>query len=177
MTAVLPAPPVFGEAADESLVSLHFAAHLEKRAGFHGKPNAMVHEPCGFLRDTKRPVHFVAADPVLAVGNHPDRGKPLAEIDRAILEDRPDLGRELPLRMLFLAFPEPPCRDEADIGTTTGRAMHAIGPAQFDHRQERNVRIGEVPDGFDEGLWLREREWGVFHTDQYDRRRLLCQVY
>lgn len=40
---------VSGEAADKRLVYLKFARHFLERAGLDRKPDAMVHEPCGFL--------------------------------------------------------------------------------------------------------------------------------
>src|SRR5437870_234575 len=67
-------------AADKGLIYLHFApvaAQLHKRASLHRKANAMEHEPSGFLGYTQVAAHFIAADPVLAVHNHPHRRQPL----------------------------------------------------------------------------------------------------
>ena len=134
----------------------------------------MIHEPRAFLRDTKRAVHLVTADPVLAIGDHPDSSEPLAEIDRAILENRADLGGELLPWVLFLAFPHAARCNEPRIGATARGTMDAVRPAQFDHRSQGDVGIGEIPDGFDEGAGL---VWCVRHADQYDSDRSLCQVY
>lgn len=134
----------------------------------------MIHKPCGFLSDAERPVHLVAADPVLAVGDHPDCGEPLTELDRAILEDRSDFGRELATGMLLFAFPDATSRDKARIGAPAGRAMHAIRPAQFDHCAKRDIRVREIAYCLDESLGFGGC---VRHTDQYDSSQSLCQVY
>ena len=133
----------------------------------------MIHEPRGFLGNAECPMHFVAADPIFAVGNHPYRSEPFPQIDRAVLEDGPDLGRKLATRMLFPALPNSPSRNEARISASTGRAMHTIRPAQFDHRAKRDVGVREVTDCLDEGLWFGSY---VRHADQYDSGRSLCQV-
>ena len=142
----------------------------------HCQPDAVIHEPSGLLSDTKRPVHLVAADPILAIGDHPDCSEPLPEVDWAILEDRSDLGGELAAGMLLLAFPQTASCNKPNVCATACRAADPIGPAQLDHRAQRYVRIGEIPDSFDESLRLRERRVG-FHTYQYDTDRLLSQVY
>jgi hypothetical protein len=162
---------VLGETANECFVGLDLSAHLKKRAGLHCEPDSVIHEPRSLLSDTECPMHLVAADPVLAVCGHPDRGEPLPQVDGTILKDGSDLGRELPARMLLLALPQPTCSNEPDIGSTACRAVDAIRPAQLDHRAHGDIRIGEISDGFNEGLGF------VHHTDQYDSDRLLCQVY
>src|SRR5260370_41280526 len=64
----------------------------------------MEPEPAGLLGDADRPRQLVGADTVLAVGEHPERGQPLVEANRAILEDRAELDRELPPTVA--AFPD-----------------------------------------------------------------------
>jgi hypothetical protein len=163
---------VLGEATNKRLVRLYLTAHLQKRASPHCQPNAVIHEPCSLLSDTERSVHLVAADSVLTVGDHPDCGKPLPEVDWAILEDGPDLCRELTARVLLFAFPKTASGDEPNVSTTACRAAHTVGPAQFDPRAQRNIRIGEVPDGIDQGLRLGGRGVGL-HKKQYDTIRAL----
>src|SRR5207248_11488029 len=85
-----------GLAADEGFVRLDGAAHLRPGPSLHGEPDAVEHEPAGFLGDAECARQFVRADAVLAVGEHPERGQPLVQPDRAILEDRAELDRELP---------------------------------------------------------------------------------
>src|SRR5262249_40394584 len=71
------------------------AAHLLEGPALHGETNTVKHEPCGFLRYSKRTVNLKRADAVLAVGNHPHSRKPLCKRQRGILEYSPDLHREL----------------------------------------------------------------------------------
>ena len=68
--------------------------------------DAMIHEPSSLLGNAKSAVHLIAADAVLAVGDHPNCSKPLPEIDWAILEYRSDLGGELAARVLLFALPK-----------------------------------------------------------------------
>jgi hypothetical protein len=166
---------ILGEPANERFVGFNLAAHLQKRASLHCQSDAVIHEPSGFLRDAERPMHLVAADPVFAVGDHPDCREPLPKVDWAILKDRPDLCRELPMRMLLFALPKTTSRYEPDIGTTTCRTTNAIGPAQFDHCAQRDIRVGEIPDGLNEGLGFGERF--DRHADEYGAGSLLSQVY
>ena len=48
-----------GEAAYKRFVSLKVTGHLLKRAALHRKPDAMVHEPRGFLSYANRTVNLV----------------------------------------------------------------------------------------------------------------------
>lgn len=73
---------------DERLIDFNSTAQLSERAGFHGEPNAVQHEPRRFLSDLQGSGKLAAADPVLSVGNAPDRDKPLVEPQRGILENR-----------------------------------------------------------------------------------------
>jgi hypothetical protein len=136
----------------------------------------VINKPGTLLCDPECPVHLIAADAVLAIRNHPNCREPLAQVDRAILKNRSDLGRELAARMLLFAFPHAPCRDEPSISPPARGAMHAARPAERDHRSQRNVRVGEIPDGFDKSFWLRERGFGL-HATEGRAFRSLSQVY
>src|SRR5207249_5718842 len=95
-------------------------------ASLHREPDAVKHEPAGFLCDTERPRQLVGADAVLAVGEHPQRGQPLVEPDGAILEDRPELHRELPPTLA--ALPDAAGLEEAGdppLARGTGRRLWA----------------------------------------------------
>src|SRR4051812_31423282 len=107
--------------------------------------------PRGLLRDADRPRHFVGADPVLAVGDHPDGDKPLIERKRAVLENGPDLGRELLASVLLSALPKATGREEANVLASASRAVDAARPTKLNHMLEGYVRVCEVPDGFNEG--------------------------
>jgi len=89
-------------AADEGLVDLDLAVELLEGARLHGEPDAVEQEPCRLLSDPKRPAHLVGGNAVLGVGDQPHRGEPLVEPDGRVLEDAPDLDRELPLAALAL---------------------------------------------------------------------------
>ena len=110
----------------------------------------MSHEPGGLLRDAEITGDLVGADAVLAVHDQPQGGEPLLQGDGAVLEDGPDLGRELLLA--GPALPEPPGRQEGSLRRLAARAGHgAIGPAQLDHERQAGVGIGEELDGVQEG--------------------------
>src|SRR5437870_2930443 len=57
--------------ADVGLIDFDFAADLAEGRGLHREPDAMEHEPRGFLSDPERPCDFVGADAVLGVGDEP----------------------------------------------------------------------------------------------------------
>ena len=133
--------------------------------------NTVQHEPSRFLRHTDRPMDFVGGNPILAVGQHPDRGEPLIQAERAVLENRPALRRELLADMRALAFPQAAGLDEPDISASTLWAVHAIRPAKLNHRRKRHIRVREVLDGFHEGLGFGA------HDGKSTEDRLLRQVY
>ena len=81
------------------------AAQLAAVLGLKRQTETREHEPRGLLGDAKRAGQFVAADAVLAVGEQPERGKPLLKADGGILKDGSDLERELRLWVLGVALP------------------------------------------------------------------------
>ena len=136
--------------ADVGFVNLDFAAgtaEFHEGIGLHGETDAMQHEPSGLLGDAERPVNFVGADAILAVGDHPNCDKPFIERKRRILKDSPDFGRELLADMSGPAFPHASGRDKAHVFASTGGAFDAIGPAALDHELEAVVGVCEVGDG------------------------------
>ena len=92
-------------AADKGFVNFHFAAQLLKRTHPQCKPNAMIHEPCGFLSYADSPVNFVGAYTVLAIHNLPHCTEPLVQAERGILEDRPGLYGKLAFIVMATALP------------------------------------------------------------------------
>src|ERR1017187_5477509 len=56
---------------------LHLPRELVPRSHAQRKPDAVIHEPCGFLGDVECPPDFATADAVLAIGNQPRRHQPL----------------------------------------------------------------------------------------------------
>ncbi len=147
---------VLRQPADVGLVGLDLAVdlhalRLEQRAGLHGEADAVEHEPRRLLRDPDGAVDLVGGHAVLAVGDHPDRDEPLVQAERAVLEDRPDLGGELAAGVDRLALPHPAGLDEAHVRGAARRAAHTLGPAKADHRGQRHVGVREVADGVREG--------------------------
>lgn len=143
---------VAGFAADECLIDCNVTGHAPEVTGLHGEPDALKHEPRGFLSDANGAVNFVGADPVLGIGDHPDSGEPLVQPDGATLKDGSNLDRELTPRVLALAFPHLPGRNLSHISPSAGGANNAIRPAEIDHESVADFRVREVPDCFDEGL-------------------------
>lgn len=141
-----------GRAPDEGLVYFDFAAQLHDAAALHGEAEPVPHEPRGLLGDSKRPRHFVGADAVLVVDQHPERGQPLVQSDRRILEDRPDLDRELLAWVLGPALPAAVVGEVGDLGTPAGRAGDAVRPPQPRQELLAGIGVGKDADRFQQGL-------------------------
>ena len=164
-------------AADESFVYFYFRsrpAEFQKRLSLHRKANPVKHEPRGLLCDAERPPDFVRTDSVFAIRNEPNCDEPLVESERRILTDSPDLGRELPLGMLRLAFPQATSRDESNVFASASGTHDAIGPATLNHEREAVIGIGEMYDGLLKCSGLLH---GVPHTQDRSKSVLLSQVY
>ena len=146
-----------GRAANESFVYFDFAAgtaEFQERAVLHSESDAMEHEPCGLLSDAESAAHFIRANAVLAIRNHPNGDKPLVQTNRRILKDGPDLDRELPMMVDGLALPLVLILEEDHVfPATSGAGYNAIRPAQLDHEVEAVVRVGEVNHSLLESLW------------------------
>lgn len=141
------------KSADESLVGFDWtiSAELIETAALHRLADAVKHEPCGRLSDAERTTDFIAANAVLAVDDLPHSDHPLVQSERAILEDRTDFDGELALGMSVLALPQSARGQKANDFTSAGRALNAIGPAQFAEQGERSVAVREVADRFHQG--------------------------
>ena len=137
-------------AADESFVHFDFppvAAEFHGGFGLHGEADSVEHEPCGFLSDAECAGHFIRANAVFAVGNHPHCDKPLIEWERGIFHNGSDFCGELPLRMLALAFPDAAGGKETDFLTPACRTFDIVRPAARNHEVNAVIGIGEVNDG------------------------------
>jgi hypothetical protein len=132
-------------AADVRLVNLHrvFGVAAEfSLPGLHHLPDAVQHEPSRLLSDPNCLGHLVGADPVLAIGQHPEGHHPLVETDRGILENRPNLEGELLLA--GVAVPDSPGLDEGMVlPTAPGAGNDPIRPTQVQSVLESTVRVGE----------------------------------
>lgn len=145
-----------GAATDERFVHFYnsLPAHLHDAALLQSQPHALKHEPCCPLGDLDVLPKFIAADPILAVRNLPERKQPLVESDGAVFHHRPDLDRELLPAHAFLARPELSSGDEANLVRTAPRAAnHARRPANGLHVFKRSLFVRKVADGFLERFW------------------------
>jgi hypothetical protein len=98
-------------------------------------------------------VNLVAADSVLAVGDHPHSHQPLIEADRRVFKDCSDLDGELAFGMPSLALPYPASWKVFGIGTSAGRANYVtIGPALSHEEGHAVVGVCEVGDGIMQGF-------------------------
>src|SRR5207245_629295 len=122
---------VAGLSADVGLICFANSAHLGNAPVLHREPNALQHEPRGFLSYAKCTVKLVRANAVLAVGSEPHCRKLLVQANRRIFKDRSNLGRKLLTRMSSLALPNFGVRQKRHALGTATRACDAIRPAHF----------------------------------------------
>lgn len=123
----------------------------------------VAHKPCGFLSNSQAAHDFVTADAVLATGNRPHCWKPLIQTERRILEDSPNLFRELTLGMLDGTLPNLTLRDVARVLSATTRTCNdAIRPTMRNQVIQAVISIGEVNDGFLAGGWFGCHESSKF---------------
>ena len=110
--------------------------------------NAVQHKPCRLLGNSDGLANFIRTDTVLAVGQHPNGGKPLVRSDRRIFHDGADLGRELAGLVYALALPLALVLQIDRISPTAERAVHhAIRPAKALHVLHSVIGIGEEQNG------------------------------
>ena len=136
---------IAGLASDVGLIDLHriFGVAAEfSRPRLHHLADAVEHEPSRLLGDSDGTGHFVAGNPILAIGEHPEGSHPLVETDRAILENRPYLEGELLLA--GVAVPNLPGLDEGMLlPTAPGARDNPIRPTEVEGVLESPVRIGK----------------------------------
>lgn len=147
----LPSVHVAGLGPDEGLIRFDFTPHLGNGTVLHGEPDAMEHEPSGFLRDAKSLGQFIAADPVLGVNDQPHGRKPLVVAKGAILKDRPNLGRKL--FMADHALPLGARRNKRDpLGLAMGADNNPVWPAKGAHELKPFGWVSKICDGLLERL-------------------------
>jgi hypothetical protein len=128
------------------------------------------HKPSRFLGHAKSAAEFVTTDSVPRIGDAPGRDEPLIEPKRGILENGPDLVRELLPAVLAaqnvprLDFPDP-------LRSAVRASSSAVWPLDPPHVKIADFQIGEVADGFKKGFGfhsclsfsiVRERPGGLF---------------
>src|SRR6185437_8516091 len=85
---------VAGLSSDEGFVYfnlLSFTAELPALWSLQAQTDTLQHKPCRLLCNPQSAVQFIAADSVLAVGQHPYSGHPLIQAKGGILEDGSNL--------------------------------------------------------------------------------------
>ncbi len=115
------------------------------------KTDAVHHEPCGLLSNSKSAANLIGANPVLGVHDEPNGNHPLVHAERGILEDGSDLDGELLLTVL--AEPNAPRRDKRMLRSIAAWASNfTIRPAQLYCVIKRALRVGEIRDCFLQSL-------------------------
>lgn len=156
-------------AADEGFVDLDFMAQFAALLPLLGKPDAVQHEPRGFLGDSEGAVDLATAYSVLSVLEHPHSRKPFIETNRGVLHDGSDLRGKLPLGMATAALPAQLILEEANILAATGRADYAILPFRTTGNKivQAILSVRETLDCFLKGLGFV----GGFHTSSLPQDR------
>lgn len=142
---------VTGLRADVGFVGFADAAEFIEIAVLHRQPEAVQHEPRGFLSHAKGAVKLAGANAVLRVDDQPSGGQPFGEAKGRILEDRPDLGAELLLAAL--AVPDPARLDVlADLFRAAAGTLHAVRPAHRRHEGVARLFVGEKASRVDQSF-------------------------
>lgn len=159
---------------DVSFVRFHVARKLVHAVVLNGQPDAVKHEPSGFLGDTQGAGQFARAYPVFGVHNHPEGREPFVQSKGAILENRTNLDGEL-LGALF-ALPNTAGAQKRCFGGLAARAFgFAIRPADRRYEVQGGVGIGEVLDGV--GQRLRKLGCALVHAYKLPKPAVVSQVY
>ena len=126
LSGVLTVVHVASLATDEGFIRFDRAGHLVDAPGTLCVANPVKHEPCRLLSYLKHSRDLVGRHAVLAIGQHPHRGKPLAQTDGRILENRAHFYAEL--LAAREAGPHQPCLEKRELLTLTARTLWAFRP-------------------------------------------------
>jgi len=148
--------------ADKGFVNFDFALELCGLSVAHRFASAVQHEPRLLLRYVERPRKFVRGRSILRVRQEPQRREPLAKRDRALLENRPRLGREHAIAVF--AAPALAGGDKLNgcRAASHSRAGDGVRPADLHEVGPRPVRVRKVGDGFEEGRRLLVRTLSMY---------------
>jgi hypothetical protein len=133
-------------ARQESLVCLNGHVRTAQRAAIgrrrHCVADSVTHEPCGFHAAAQHPLKLAGADAFLGRAHKVDRLKPMGHRRVAVLEDRPDLDRELLAALIALAETGPrglasKLADARRVGVAAMWADRAVRP-----QPSLNVGVG-----------------------------------
>ena len=160
--------------ANKGFVNLNFSGELSASFVLQGKPYAVHYKPCGFLSDAEIASHLIRTNSVLAIGDHPDGGKPLIQTNWGILTNGSDLHRKLSLGVMGAALPDAARRIEGDFLGPARRADHAIGPSLRHKISQAIVGIRKVDNRFLKSLWFAHDFCP--HRQNYSRSPWMSQV-
>lgn len=117
----------------------------------HRFTNPMEHEPRRLLRDTERTTQLMRRGSVLGVRQEPNRRKPLGERNRAMLEDRVDLDRKLPMTVKATPLFAGGDKRHRSRAATHPRTGYAVRPSSLNAVRPSAFRVGKEGDRFDQG--------------------------
>jgi len=161
---------VAGFPADERLIDFDLSVKLAVFT-LHCEPDAVKHEPRGFLSHAKRAMKLPRANPVLVVYDHPDRGQPLIQPERGVLENSASFQGELRTVVFAIAFPHTGLFEIDHVVGIAARAAHnALWPTKLNHELAAVLEVFEVDNRFSQCA-------SKFHDSDISNRRLVCQVY
>ncbi len=127
-------------------------AELGQAASLQSEAQTMKDEPRGLLSDAQSAGHFVRANPVPAVYEHPESGEPLVQSDRGILEDGAELDGEL--LVALLALPALLSLQVVVLFVAARGAFRAICPSEASYGVNADLLVRKVPDRGLKCLWL-----------------------
>src|SRR5580658_2658938 len=166
--------------ADKGFIGFYFAAILAEvgsaeRFVLHGQPNPVQHEPSRLLSNLHASSDLIAADSVLAIGNHPSCHHPLVERDCGILHHGSDLDGEFAFGMVLGASPGTALLAEFNSLAPAGRANDlAVWPSPNSKIINAVVGVREVDNSFLKAC--RFGFHGRFHEQNYSLKQWSSQV-
>src|ERR1035437_4383477 len=135
----------------ERFVGFYRPSHGNHGGIFQYVSEPLQNEPCSLLADSQITRNLIGTDAVLAVDQQPHCGEPFGQGDRAILEDRANLDREL--LVALVALPTLLLRQPVVITfslsrITLGAYWGTVLPAQVGDRIDAGLFVREVSDCF-----------------------------
>jgi hypothetical protein len=165
---------IAGKSADEGFIDFNFAAQLSAIIILKCEPDAVHHEPRGFLSHAKPASYFITANSILAASQHPNSGKPLVESNRRVLKYCSDFDGELPFRVMTRALPHVAGRIEFHFLRATSWAGHTFGPT-LRRKVLKAIRWArEVYHSILKGSWFAHDF--VPHKQNHSRSKWMSQV-
>jgi hypothetical protein len=111
-------------------------------------PNAVVHEPGGFLAHADHAGYFVGTDAVAVVHHLPHGHKPFVDSERGILKYSSAFNGELTACVPRSALPAVVFFEELNAIAAASRASNAIRPSARHNPLTAIARIAKETNGF-----------------------------